>query len=85
MPWIKSSSLVPRLTKTERETIADGKAVTRQLDDGFVVICPRSIVASYGLVSGKGVTFGPNGEDAFFHYQGADFVARMRLEGKIAG
>jgi hypothetical protein len=70
VPWIESSSLIPPLTTAEREIIADGKAVTRQVPDGVIVITPRSIITSYGKVSGLGITYGPNGEDAFLHIDG---------------
>jgi hypothetical protein len=67
MPWIRSSEIVPPLSSSEREEVADGRAVTRQTPEGVIVVNPRSVVTSYGIVTGVGVTFGPNGEDAFFH------------------
>lgn len=70
MPWIKSCELAPPLTPMERESLAEGRAIARQEPDGVIVVCPRSIVAYGGVVSGVGLTYGPGGEDAFFHKDG---------------
>src|SRR6516225_9266063 len=58
MPWIRSSEIVPPLSSSEREEVADGRAVTRQTPEGVIVVNPRSVVTSYGIVTGVGVTFG---------------------------
>lgn len=70
MSWIRSSDLTPSLNPQERESLAEGRAVCRQEPDGVVVVCPRSIVTSYGLVTGCGITYGPDGEDTFYHNGG---------------
>lgn len=70
MPWIKSADLKPPLTLEEQHEIAEGRSVLREVDDGVIVVCPRSVIASYGVVTGEGITYGPNGEDAFFHHGG---------------
>jgi hypothetical protein len=67
MPWIRSSEIVPPLSSAERAEIADGRAVTRHTDEGMIVAGPRSVVTPCGIVTGVGLTYGPNGEDAFFH------------------
>ena len=64
---MKSSELSPPLTSTEREALADGKCVERNIPEGMIVICPRSIITDYGRVTGVDVTYGPNGEDTYFH------------------
>ena len=66
MPWMHSNDLDPPLTSEEREKLADGGAIVRQVSDGFYVVSPRSIVTSYGIVTGCGVTYGPNDENTFF-------------------
>ncbi len=67
MPWMHSKDLNPPLTSEERGKLADGSAVVREVIDGFYVVSPRSIVTSYGIVTGCGVTYGPNDENTFFH------------------
>mgnify|MGYP001617549549 CR=1 FL=1 len=68
MPWMYSKDLNPPLTSDEREKLADGGAIVRQVSVGFYVVSPRSIVTSYGIVTGCGVTYGPNDENTFFHH-----------------
>ncbi len=70
MPWLHSKDLDPCLTSEEREKLADGGAIVREVSNGFYVVSPRSIITSYGMVTGCGVTFGPNGENTFFHRNG---------------
>ena len=70
MPWIRSADLQPPLTSDEKHEIAEGRSIVREVADGIIVVCPRSVTASYGVVSGEGITYGPNGEDAFFHHGG---------------
>ncbi len=70
MPWMHSKDLDPPLTALEREKIADGAAIVREVNDDFYVVSPRSIITSYGIVTGCGVTFGPNGENTFLHRTG---------------
>ena len=73
MPWMNLSELVPPLNSMEREEIADGRSICRQLEDGVVVVSPRVVRGFYppGMrVTGVNVTFGPKGEAAFFHRGG---------------
>jgi hypothetical protein len=67
MPWMHSSDIDPPLTDQERGLIDDGQTVVRQTEDGIIVVNPRHVATPRGVVTGAGVTFGPDGEDAFFH------------------
>jgi hypothetical protein len=64
---VHSDNLDTPVTPEEKKQIAAGAIVTRNLPEGVMLIIPRVVVAPYGLVTGVGITFGPDNEDAFFH------------------